>query len=236
MKKSIFAILIALAIVAGIVVFGQIFNLDSVSVRFENFSTVSEEEIISKSGVSAGQNIFVLSDKTIKTNVESAYPDHSVAVTDVEKIFPNKLVLRVRIRKPVFVFEAVDDERVVPTDMDFQLNRLKDANTVDSDALIRVNGLKVDGSFDLEPFKNLRRASKAFIANGFTEASFLSFFSAIDYASDKISFTLRNFQGSEIVVSIVNASDDAMLLEVGRLLEKFYSIPEAERTGIIVSL
>ncbi len=236
MKKSIIAILIALAIVAGIVVFGQIFNLDTVSVRFENFSSVSEEEIISKSGVSAGQNIFVLSDKTIKTNVEAAYPDHSVAVTDVEKIFPNKLVLTVRIRKPVFMFEAVDDERVVPTDMDFQLNKLKDANSVDFNALIRVNGLKVDGSFDLEPFKNLRRASKAFIANGFTEASFLSFFSAVDYASDKISFILRDFDDSRIVVSLENASDDAMLIEVGRLMDKFYSIPESERTGISVTL
>lgn len=236
MKKRIATILIALAIVAGIVVFGQIFNLDSVSVRFENFSTISEEEIISKSGISAGQNIFVLSDKTIKTNVESAYPDRSVAVTDVEKIFPNKLVMTVRIRKPVFVFEVVDDDRVVPTDVDFQLNRLKDANTVDSDALIRVNGLKVAGTFDLEPFKSLRRASKAFIANGFTEASFVSFFSAAEYASDKISFTLRNFKDSEIVVSIENSTDDTMLLEVEMLLEKFYSIPEDERLGITVSL
>lgn len=236
MKKRIATILIALAIVAGIVVFGQIFNLESVFVRFENFSTISEEEIISKSGVSAGHNIFVLSDKTIKTNVETAYPDRSVAVTDVEKIFPNKLVMTVRIRQPVFVFEVVNDDRVVPTDVDFQLNRLKDANDVDSDALIRVNGLKVAGTFDLEPFRSLRRASKAFIANGFTEVSFVSFFSAADYASDKISFTLRNFKDSKIVVSIENSSDDAMLVEVGALLEKLYSIPEAQRLGITVSL
>lgn len=236
MKKRIATILIALAIVVAIVVFGQIFNLDSVSVRFENFSTISEEEIISKSGVSEGQNIFVLSDKTIKTNVESAYSDRSVAVTDVEKIFPNKLVLTVRIRKPVFLFEVIDDDRVVPTDVDFQLNRKQDANSVDSDALIKVKGLKVDATFDLEPFKSLRRASKAFIANGFTEASLVSFFSEAEYASDKISFTLRNFGDSKIVVSIEDSSDDAILREVGLLLEKFYSIPEGERLGITVSL
>lgn len=236
MKKGIVAILIALAIVVSIVVFGQIFNLNSVSVRFENYSAVSEEEIISKSGVDIGQNIFVLSDKNIKTNVENAYPDRSVAVTDVEKIFPNKIVITVKIRKPVFSIGVASGEGVIPTDLDFQLNKIKDANSVDTDALIVINDLKVNGTFDIEPFKVIRRASKAFLANGFNESSFVSFFKAIDYSTDKLSFVLRDFDGAKLVVSTTDSSDDAILLQVGRLMEKFYQIPEAERAGIILSL
>lgn len=236
MKKSIIAILIALVIVAGIVVFGQIFNLDSVSVRFENYSPISEEEIISKSGLSEGQNIFILSDKNIKNNVESAYPDRSVAITDVETVFPNKIILTVRIRKPVFLFQTVGGEKVVPTDVDFQLNKMKDANSVDFASVIPVSGLKVDGTFDSEPFKVLRRAAKAFLAHGFTETSLVSFFSEIQYSTDKISFVLRNFGGARMEVSTADPSDDAILLEVSRLLQKFYEIPEANRAGAVVSL
>lgn len=236
MKKGIVAILIALAIVVSIVVFGQIFNLDSVSVRFENYSEISEEEIVSKSGVSKGQNIFVLSDKNIKNNVENAYPDRSVAVTDVEKIFPNKIVITVKIRKPVFAVGVASGDEIIPTDLDFQLSKKRDANSVDTDDLITITDLKVDGTFDIEPFKIIRRASKAFLANGFTESSFTSFFKAIEYSTDKLSFVLRDFGGAKLVVSTTDSSDDAVLLEVGKLLEKFYQIPETERAGVILSL
>ena len=107
MKKAIIAIAIGLVLIAGIITFGQLFAVSYVSVEFvNNVICASEQEILEQANINTGTNIFVLDEDKIAKNIEKNYADSDIKVNNVIREFPNKVIIKVSERFPIYKINA----------------------------------------------------------------------------------------------------------------------------------
>ena len=96
-------------IIGGIcfLVLSPMFNIKEIVV--EDNEVISEEKIISLSGVTVDENIFRISKSSIRKNVESEPYIESV---NVKRVFPNRLEIIVEERVPRFLVEYTDGKYI----------------------------------------------------------------------------------------------------------------------------
>lgn len=153
MKRNPLPILIAVIIVAIIATMGAIMRVKEVSVEIVGENVIAED-IINYSRIKEGGSILSLNEIDAINRIESAYSDNSVKVEGIERVFPNKVIIYVKERTPIFAVKRKNTDKYVLTDMDFQMSRNIDANT-DLTSCIVVKGIEVDVSFDNDNFKIL---------------------------------------------------------------------------------
>lgn len=96
-------------IIGGIcfLVLSPMFNIKEIVV--EDNEVISEEKIISLSGVTVDENIFRISKSSIRKNVENEPYIESV---NVKRVFPNRLEIIVEERVPRFLVEYTDGKYI----------------------------------------------------------------------------------------------------------------------------
>lgn len=153
MKRNPLPILIAVIIVSVIATMGAIMRVSEVSVDI-NGQNIVAEEIINVSQIKRGGSILSLNELDAINRIESAYADNSVKVEGIERVFPNKVIIYIKERTPIFAVKRENTDKYILTDIDFQMSRNSDANT-DLANYIVIKGITVNVSFDTQSFKIL---------------------------------------------------------------------------------
>lgn len=194
MRKKYIAFVAGLLLIAIIVVFGNIFLIKSVDVVFVNKPEFADENsIINASEISLNTNIFNLDDKKIKDNISSFYDNNSLAVLDVERVFPNKVVIYVKERKPILIvpYQQEGQGECIPTDIYFQMNQIKLMSDIDYDSIL-IKGVAVQNTFNTSSFRQINRILTAFLDMNFTEDGLVAFIKEFVVSDENIRIVLRH--------------------------------------------
>ena len=151
MNKRLLGIFIAVAVaVVVIVVCCVMFLTGSVEVRTTDNLTLDDETvsaIVSQSGIKKGDSVFSIDESASVSAIEKANP--MLKVVDIERKFPNKVVIYVAERTPLMAIALEDNEDGLFAVVD---NELKILNVVASDAvagLTAVNNFTVSGGEEI---------------------------------------------------------------------------------------
>ncbi len=234
MKSKYIAITIGILIVIMIVVFGNVFLIKSIDVVFtRNPVDIDEASVISSSKIVLGSNIFSVDEKDAAKAISSHYPNNTLAVLDIERVFPNKVIIRVKERTPLLVVPYGDEgTEFVPTDIDFQMTAKVSAENIDFDA-ITVNGASVTHTFNTLAFKRIRETLLAFVELGFTEEGMIAFVESISLSAEKLRIELRR---SNTVFDLSLSSDKPLFAQVNEAYTQFLDLPYDQRAAANISI
>lgn len=110
-NKRLLVILIIFGVITLAVILGSaVFTVSSVELKWETttniFSTVDSDDIIDAGDFDMGQSVFLSEKQTYIDNIERAYP--YIQVVNIETVFPNKLVVHVAEREPIYALKVTD--------------------------------------------------------------------------------------------------------------------------------
>lgn len=231
MKKKYFLIIISVIIVAAILAGGQIFTVRHVSVVFHNKTGVATEaDILDAAGLDYHNNIFGINEKEIKRRIAAAYADNSIAVTDIERSFPDTVTIYVKERVPIFLIKVESEEgnKFVPTDKDFQRGTVRTLGEID-DTLIKVTGFEISETFDVKECIILRKIANTLIGRDLAEEALPYFISEINFNENVVTVTV-NGTGAKLMLSA-----DATADEIVSVYNKYLALSNAERAGSVVT-
>lgn len=109
MTKKHVVLIVGLVLIAAIALInGLLFRVKTVTVDFDTETSIQAEEgeaekIIAASGIKKGKNIFGVSESRMIKNINAALP--GVRVVNIERIFPNRIVIHVSKRVPVYLMK-----------------------------------------------------------------------------------------------------------------------------------
>ncbi len=138
MRKKYVAIIISVVLVIIILVFSNIFLIKTVEVIFDKSPQITnEDEILTLANIKLNSNIFNLNEKEVIDSIANHFTDNTVAVTDIQRSFPNKVKLHIKERMPIMVvsYSAEDSQECIQTDIDFQLTQRTDKTNVSTDII-----------------------------------------------------------------------------------------------------
>lgn len=193
MKRRLTAVIVGIFILAAIITFGKVFSVRTIEEVYAVSPTlVSEGEILDKSGIELGDNILNINETAVKAAISKLYPDNSVAVTDIERVFPNKVIIYVQERTPIMAIQSASEVGSYGiADIDFQLNRLVPAEETDLSKLMLVNGITVDKSYNYTSFRAIREVLSGFTAY-VPDYVLPEIIESLDYTTDVITVNMRN--------------------------------------------
>lgn len=233
MKKKYVVIAICVLVVAAIVACGQIFTVRDISVVFYNRTGMANEaDILEASGLTNRNNIFNVKEKDIKNKIADAFPDNSILVTNVERQFPDKIVLYVRERTLVFkldVYSSSGENKCVLTDKDFQRGNILSEDEV-SQKLIEVKGCVVHETFDIKECVALREIAKALVNNGVSEEALPYFIDTIEIVDDMLTITLAETNAT-LSVEMNSAYEQTAIL-----YKEYIELTYSERNNAVLSV
>lgn len=213
MKRNPLPILIAVVIIAVISTMGAILRVKEISVEISGENVIAED-IVNFSRIKEGGSILSLNEIDAINRIESAYSDNSVKVEGIERVFPNKVVIYVKERTPIFAVKRKNTDKYVLTDIDFQMSR-KVENNVDITSYIVVKGVEADVSFDNDNFK---------ILNGV--------FSALDDRTDNVKGLVSEVQFGDVILITTR---DGFVMQVDKNASDFQQEISREYTKYINS-
>ena len=194
MHKRLWVILavIASAVVLAVVL-GTLFSIGGVDVNTTNDITLSAEQksnIIELSQIKKGKNIFSIDEGIAISNIELNQP--TLKVISIERKFPNKVVIYVTDRTPVFSCATGDGRYAI---LDRELKVMSFSNTRNT-SLTELIGLE-DVSFELGQvieYRNnlLIKMIKGAESCSFINERFYTFFPKVEVLEDVINLTTNS--------------------------------------------
>ena len=234
MKKKYILIIASLLVIALIVACGQIFTVRHVSIVFLNKTALADEAgILEASGLNKQKNIFNLKETEIKEKVSAFFDDNSIVVTDIERIFPNEVVVYVKERIPVFclkVYSAEGKQLYVPTDKDFQRGKIYEAQELSQNnyLLINVTGFEVYETFDVKECIYLRTMANALIDKNIEEEALPQLIETVSIDDDALTLTLRETK-AKWVISQSNVKED-----IYSTYDEYVALSYPDRFGAVI--
>lgn len=228
MRKKYIAIAISVVMIALIITFGQIFTVKNVEVDFKNETGIATEQtILELADIGTNSNIFSLKESKIKESINSYYANS--LVVDVERTFPNTVIIHVKERLPMFLISAETNsyKGLVYTDKDFQRSGTPDQ--VDTEKLIKVNNYTVKSTFDTSECIALRSFVKALYSQGVEESGIVAFVKNITINDNNLQVELRQNNA----VFIINRAD--VFNSTIMIYNQYLSLSIAERAGAVIS-
>lgn len=148
-NKVLTIILSVLSVVVLIIVLSStIFTVGKIEVRWQsetdNLSMVSEQSIVDASEITLGTNVFFVNKSEAVDKLEQAYP--YIAITNIETLFPNTLIIHARERTEVFALQL--SSKYLLVDSDFKVLKIMNGDFTSLDT----NAIKVTGEFDLSNY------------------------------------------------------------------------------------
>lgn len=233
MKSKYTAFILATLLLAGIIVFGNIFLIKSVEVVFEKTPNLTNQDtIVYASQIVMNTNIFTIDEDKISKNIVEYYPNNSVAVLDIERKFPNKVIIYVKERKPLLIvsYETESGSECIPTDINFQMTARKEKSDIDFVG-IKLSGITVTNTFNLPVFKATNEILKAFIELDFNEDGIATFIKEIKISSTKIEIILRNGDTS---FELSREKQTTLNVQTKQAYARFLALSYQDRTASII--
>ncbi len=208
MKRRIISIIIGIFIVATVAVFGNICKINVVEVSFsEEPQNVDAVEIFDEAGLKLGDSILSLNENVVKKNVMSAYEDNSIAITDIVRVFPNKVIIYCEEHIPMCAIPKKGQEGIYAiADGDFQLNKTLRKEEIDFSTLILVDGIVVEDTYNTVSFKTLHAVFKALEREGLDYSEQALLIEKLTYSQEEISILTRD--GYTLKFSCITESID----------------------------
>ncbi len=214
MHRNVVSVVIGLIIVALVTVFGNVCKIEEVEVAFEQAPvSVNAVEIFENSEINLGDSILSLNENVVKRNVNESYGDNSIAVTDIVRVFPNKIIIYCTEHVPMCAIAKKGNPDVYAiADGDFQLNKVVNKQDVDLATLILIDGIEVDDTYNTQSFKLLRQAFQTLQEEGLDYNAIIKFIEKITFSEASIVVTTRdgyrlncNYSSEEFTSSVRNA-------------------------------
>lgn len=162
MKKKISVVVIIVVVITLIGILGGVFNVKTIEVQFKNKPDgIAVSDVLAKSGLELRRSILNLNENEVTKKINHAYPDRSIEVVDIERKFPNKIILTVLGRTPI-CYVKDEDSNVYLADADFQLERkIAKTNVKEGDTknLIAIEGYELSAqaaNYDNDVLKKVR--------------------------------------------------------------------------------
>ncbi len=234
MNKKIIAIIIGLVAIIAIALVGQLFNVKSVEVVYDTdvVLSTSSDDIVSLSQIEIGQNILTIDEKVAIDTIEEQY-GNVIAVSSLERKFPNKVVIHLAVRDLLLAVNGTDDGAVetYATDQQFQVNSIKKSSPildVDFDSLILVEGVSIDGTFNVPELKNVRNIIAGFYTLGYDNQGLKKLIKSISIDGDVYSINLREYEGSSITLT---RGEGDLISTLSAKVDAFYALSDPSRYG-----
>ncbi|MFA6867077.1 MAG: FtsQ-type POTRA domain-containing protein [Clostridia bacterium] len=227
MKKKYVAIIIAVVVLAIIFTFGQVFTIRSVDVVFENDTDIAtDSEIINLAGVEHDKNIFSLNEDKVVEKINNQYKN-ALKVT-VERKFPNKVLIKINERTPMFVLEINNDnyQGFIATDKDFQ--RTDECQLEDFPDLIKVSGYSIQSTFDTKECRAIREFTNDLINLGVKTEAVNVMISRIYFNGSKMMVQLSQYDAKWEI----NIQND-IKLQICHIYENYNKMEPIDRLGKI---
>lgn len=161
MTKKHVVLIVGLVLIAAIALInGLLFRVKTVTVDFDTETSIQAEEgeaekIIAASGIKKGKNIFGVSESRMIKNINAALP--GVRVVNIERIFPNRIVIHVSKRVPVYLIKyrnTSDAAKYVVVDGDMVVLGFYDEEP-DEQSFVFVDGFELVGKYTIETGRTL---------------------------------------------------------------------------------
>ena len=216
MNKRLLGIFIAVAVaVVVIVVCCVMFLTGSVEVRTTDNLTLDDETvngIIAQSGISKGESVFSIDENSSVSAVEKAYPLYKVV--NIERKFPNKVVIYVALRTPLMAiaFETEEGDEELFAVVDNELKILYTATRAEIYALTYVDNFTIAGGEEsVGSFVSDKSGWLSGIVGGahkvsFVSARFTDFVKQIKFGQINVSVLTNT--GVTLVLKNVESIDD----------------------------
>ncbi|MBO7156579.1 MAG: FtsQ-type POTRA domain-containing protein [Clostridia bacterium] len=207
MKKRYISIAVGLVLVMLVAVLGNICKITKIEVCFEKAAVkVSSVEIFENSGIEMGESILSLNENLVRRNVMQSYSDNSIIVTNIERVFPNKVVIYVTENVPICAISVAGQENhYALADGNFQLTRIVGIEDVVFDELIYIDGVQVGDTFNTPTFETIHKLFRAFEQEGLDYNAQARFFEKITYSA---SGTINILTRDGITLQCDYSSDD----------------------------
>ncbi len=208
MKKRWISVIIGCVVVALIAIIGNVCRVRTVIVKFDNQPVnVTADEVFRASGIETRRSILGINEITVKECVNGAFGDNSVYVRNIERVFPNKVIVYVEERMPLCAVKLRDPEKFGYeegdgygiTDMDFQMNAVANNAEVAGRDLIYIDGVTVSDTYNTSAFAYIHAIFTAFEDVGLNASAQKKFIESINMTSAGAEIKLRD--GNAITVS-----------------------------------
>lgn len=194
MKKRYLSVVIGLIIVAVITIFGNICKVNKVEVEFEKEPVfVDAVEIFENSKIKMGSSILSLNENVVKKNVMESYEENLIAVTDIVRVFPNKIIIYCVEHTPMVAVNVKGESGVYAiADGDFQLDKKVAKEEADLSSLILIEGVEVDDTYNTSTFQIINKVFKAFEEEGLDYKAQAKFISTLTFGVGSITIVTRD--------------------------------------------
>ncbi|HOB64104.1 MAG TPA: hypothetical protein PKH08_02990, partial [Clostridia bacterium] len=193
MKKRIFAALAGVLIIALVTAFGVVFSVDEIVEVYDGDASatgIKSGDIAGIAEISIGDNILSINETEAKDKVSEYFSDNSIDIYDIERVFPNKVIIKIKHRLPIAAV-TVESGGYALADIDFQLNKIEEE--ADFSKLVFIEGVTVKNTFNIPELKRVREGLIAAKSAGFSNEALASFIEKVNLTPEgKIVFTLRS--------------------------------------------
>ena len=186
-----------LAVVVLIVVFVllnmTVFTVSTVSVQDEVFSDyIDKTAIIDSAGIKLDSNIFIMSETNAKNNIETAFP--YLSVNNIERRFPNKVVIHVGMRETAMSFAIEHTGRFALVDTDLKVLSIVDSSSAEYRAATHIESVTVSDvseGITLDSESTVSKCLLQIISVSLNEElQFWHFFKTISFENTSVYITL----------------------------------------------
>ena len=119
MDKRVLTLIIIFAVIAlALILCATVFLLRHIEVGYTTSgeeNILSKDKIIAASGLKINKNVLFIKEKQIIANIQAKYPQ--VKVTNVERVFPNKVIIYVTVRVPILAVKAGEKYALLDREM-----------------------------------------------------------------------------------------------------------------------
>lgn len=241
MTKKHIVLIVGLVLIATIALLnGFLFKVKTITVDFDTESSIQAEEgeaerIITASRLKKGKNIFGVSESRMIKNIASEIPD--VRVVNIERIFPNRIVIHVSKRVAVYIIKyrqtTSEIAKYVAVDGDMVALEFFDEKPTDQN-FVFVDGFELVGKYTIEigrtlpvEFGNsvyyLQNVASGFYNEGLTPKQFIAFIKSVRLSEGQIDLHTK----SGVVIKLGGNLTTEQISERVPLAYKWYvSFPE----------
>ncbi len=188
MKNRVISAIISLLILVLVIVAAKAFTVQTITVEFGYQSSYDNaEEIIEVSGIEDSTFIWAIDETAMINNIAEYFDDNSIYIYNIERVFPNKVIIYIEERTGIFVVESdLDANKVAITDCDFQLNTLIDIEEISMEDYITISGIAVENTYNTTAFKQIKEVADGIIENSNSTVNLIEIVEEINYSEEMI--------------------------------------------------